>query len=273
MKLKIDNVRCEKCGHLEVHFEGKCPECGEYLYPFYLKQKRSLLIKQLSALTAVILVLCLFFIAVYRTRDTLKPDLRKYLTQIQSANKYIEDSNQGAFTDRYEVLNVRLEDINNKVHPYFRKSSVKKAMMEFRFQTENDLYNNKYYAYVRVIPTNPIVKEIHDHLLLASKTVAEAYTCFTTGIKIGTISNVDIKDDETITWRHSYGEKDSDCFKSKKTVSEEEYTAFMRSVIPFIEQTKLDTEFSEAFPGELEVKNVINNYIQLVSQKNPGLSF
>jgi predicted amidophosphoribosyltransferase len=46
--LCLKQVVCEKCGAASEDIRGRCPQCGEFLFPFYRKQKLIKLVKLFS---------------------------------------------------------------------------------------------------------------------------------------------------------------------------------------------------------------------------------
>jgi len=261
-------VVCDKCGKTNSNPSGKCTECGEYLYPFYKAQKRKAL------LTISIVILILFglgsasLIIYYQTRDTLKADLIKYLKEIESANRFVVSTNDNILVNNSNLLLTSLEKIGDIGKNKWKESQAEKAFIEIRTKTESDLYSNRYKSYLRVMPHNPLLIQLHEKLLNAYKAAAKGHECFYMGMTTRTITNVKDGDDGYIRWRSSrHNSHYSDCYRNQTEQFEEDETEFRKKLIPLVEKKMVENEYDKAFPGELEIKNIITNFSDYVSKQ------
>jgi hypothetical protein len=288
-------VKCEKCGTLNESIEGKCSECGDYLYQFYIKQRRRHILKSFGITGAVIIVIAGLviweqFSKTPEPSDPVMADLKRYLELMSSTQEYLKKTEEGKNYQRFIQENATEEDkiavlsslgweseptfddylsddqmLKGKWDQYwsalqaYMKKLVKGKRIKDKMKIQSDYFSVQYNAFNKITPLTAPVKEIHEHLLNGTRAQHKGHFDFYSGMELGYITNVQEKDDGTIQWSYSKYNKDhSESYSRNHDIATDELAIFERLLGSMVEQKNLEDEYRKTFPGIWLQKKLIS---------------
>ncbi len=248
------SIKCGKCGKINENVEGKCSECGEFLYQFFVQEqkkafKKKLYSKGLWMVAGLVLVTLVIFGISKIPRDSLKPDLKKYLTQLKNAEDYI--SNSPANNDMLSVVYGTSAS---------ETSSKKKTSILDKYKALLSFYSLSYDTYSKITPTNQAIYEIHNMIVEGSKLERDALDNFIKGAKLGYITDIKETKDGGIGWSYSrYNAEYSDNFTNFRKKSGDLHAEFKRKLEQLCEAKGLMDVYGKIYPYDASMKNKITD--------------
>lgn len=271
-------VKCGKCGTINENIEGKCKECGDFLYQYYrANRKKALYLKFLGGAVTIILFALLIFFApkiLLKSKtppDPVKDDLISYLKQIKKENDSFSTSDAVINYNKYNLgildtndTNVILAELSLQEVPkydsedwklYSKKVDLKaealrksKSLRE-RYQIILDYCQYKKNRYLTITPVTDTVESIHKHLIRQNELCEKAYESFITGMDLRLITNVKENKNGDTTWLMNPSRKEySEDFKEYIEVSRNEEDTYPRMLEQAILKYDLLKEYKDAFP-------------------------
>ena len=298
--IRIRSFKCGKCGVENFSHDGKCNGCGEFVYQFYQQAVRTKVAKIGSALLILGGLSVAVIFSVQKTSffgliDPIKKDLRHYLKQIESAHDYLgktqvakdyvrfiqKEANE---KDKLQILRAlglseepsdflpndatpeerqKLKDYQSATNAYMEKVA-KSLSLTDRLKLNEEVFEIKYMAYTKISCQTQQVRELHNHLLKATRARKDAQEEFNAGIELGYITNIRLTNDGTsMQWRiNTHGKEYSENYKEGGSLSEEETVVYHRMLAEMVEQKGLSSEYLGAFPDEWLKKWLITGRVK-----------
>jgi hypothetical protein len=274
------NIRCEKCGHMNIaEPESQCENCGEHLYQFYLKTARSNKYKKVMIIASITISLAIIiFILTQLTNirmvfsDPVKKDLINYLKQISIQRNNVYDSTASKQYSRYilgsldeadtrvilskmKLKEIPSYDDADKYEKYWKEYSIKSEKLQKsktikeKYKIIKDNYQSEAYYYSRITPITNEIESVHKYLIRSKELGVKSYDSFVSGLDLGYISNVRETNDGSIKWSFNINSrKYGDDFKNYKETSDDELKSYFRLLEQLVERYNLLTEYKVAYP-------------------------